>query len=77
MVFCDYKYWKYLKSIFNDGGGGNMKKYFGLMLIICGVLSLSACSTYQSDMNNPLPNEHNAPLNQTMPANNDSSVSMD
>jgi hypothetical protein len=28
-------------------------------------------------MGNNLPNEHNVPLNQTMPADNDPSVSMD
>ena len=64
-----------LENMFN--GNKNMKKYLGLTLITFGVLFLNACSTYQSDMNNPLPNEHNVPLNQTMPANNDSSVSMD
>lgn len=63
------------ENVFN--GGKSMKKYLGLTLIIFGVLCLNACSTYQSDMNNPLPNEHNVPLNQTMPADNDSSVSMD
>lgn len=55
----------------------NMKKYSRLALITVSILWLSACSTYQSDMNNKLPNEHNAPLNQTMPMDNDPSVSMD
>lgn len=53
-----------------------MKKYLSLAIVILGSLWMSACSTYQSDMNNSLPNEHNVPLNQTMPANNDPSVSM-
>ncbi len=51
-------------------------------ILIWGVLSvllssISACASYQTEMNNPLPNEHDVPVDQTMPANDDSSVSLD
>ncbi len=54
-----------------------MKKLVRFSLLVSSALWLNSCASYQSDMNNNLPNEHNVPLNQTMPADNDPSVSMD
>lgn len=48
--------------------------WFSLLLMISG---LSACASYQTEMGNQLPNEHDIPIDQSMPANNDSSVNMD
>lgn len=52
-----------------------MKKFKAVVVLI-GILGLTACASYQTEMNANVPNEHDNPTDQVVAPSNNADVNM-